>query len=141
MNDDDIARFMRQPWMMTCSDGDLTQMGVGVPHPRFYGTFPRKLRKYVLEDHVLDLAAAIRSMTSLSASVFSINDRGVLRPGAVADIVVFDLDALRDLATYEKPHQLSEGMVYVLVNGDLAIDGGHFTGVASGRVLSRQEGR
>ncbi len=141
MNDDDIARFMRQPWIMTCSDGGLTQMGVGVPHPRFYGTFPRKIRKYVLEDHILDLAAAIRSMTSLSASVFSINDRGVLRPGAVADIVVFDLDALRDLATYEKPHQLSEGMVYVLVNGELAIDGGRFTGVAGGRVLSRQEGR
>ena len=113
-------------------------MGRGVPHPRWYGTFPRKIRKYVLEDGVIDLATAIRSMTSLSAGVMRLTDRGMLRPGAVADIVVFDLERLRDKATYTKPHQLSEGMVYVMVNGRLAVDEGEFTDVMSGRVLKRE---
>ena len=138
MHDDDVATLMRQPWTMTSSDGSITQMGRGVPHPRWYGTFPRKIRKYVLEDGVIDLTTAIRSMTSLSAGVMRLTDRGMLRPGAVADIVVFDLERVRDKATYTEPHQLSEGMVYVLVNGRLAVDEGEFTDVMSGRVLKRE---
>ena len=139
MNEDDIKTLMRQPWMMTSSDGDLTRMGSGVPHPRQYGTYPRKIRKYVVEENVIDLAFAIRSMTSLPATVFNMRDRGVLRAGAFADIVVFDLARVRDLATYSEPHKLSEGMVHVLVNGKLAIDGGNFARELHGRVLSRRD--
>ncbi len=135
MHEDDVATFMQQPWTMTCSDGSITKLGQGVPHPRWYGTFPRKIRKYVTEDRVIDLPAAIRSMTSLSAAVMGVSDRGLVVPGAVADLVVFDLDRVTDKATYTDPHQLSEGMVYVLVNGQFAVDNGEFTDVMSGRVL------
>jgi N-acyl-D-aspartate/D-glutamate deacylase len=138
MQEDDVATLMRQPWTMTGSDGSITQLGRGVPHPRWYGTFPRKIRKYVIEDRVVDLASAIRSMTSLSAAVMGLPDRGVMRAGAVADLVVFDLERLRDVASFEDPHHYSEGMVYVVVNGKLAIDGGQFTDVMSGRVLNKR---
>jgi N-acyl-D-aspartate/D-glutamate deacylase len=139
MDEKDIATFMRQPWTMTSSDGDLVAMGVGVPHPRAYGTFPRKLRKYVVEDRVVDLATAVHSMTGLPAAVFHVADRGALRAGAYADVVVMDLAKVRDRATYTNPHQLSEGMVVVLVNGKVAVDGGKVTDVRGGRVLSRKE--
>jgi N-acyl-D-amino-acid deacylase len=137
MDEGDITTLMRQPWMMTGSDGTLVPMNEGVPHPRAYGTYPRKIRRYVVEREVIDLASAIRSMTSLPASVFRVADRGLLRPGAFADVVVFDLARLRDLATYEQPHQLSEGMVHVLVNGRFAVDAERATGVNAGRVLDR----
>ena len=137
MLDEDIERLMRQPWTMTSSDGALISFGAGMPHPRGNGAFSRKLRKYVVEDHVVELPAAIRSMTSLPATVFNLPDRGVLRPGAFADIVVFDLAKVRDRATYEQPHQMSEGMVQVLVNGKFAIRDGKFTTDHAGRVLHR----
>ena len=139
MNDADIAAFMIQPWTMTASDGALPQWQVGVPHPRAYGTFPRKLRRYVLEDGTVSLKAAIRSMTSLPADVFGLRGRGRIVMGAVADIVVFDLDEVRDLATYTDPHQLSQGMVHVFVNGTAAIRDGAFTGERAGRVLRRED--
>jgi len=139
MSDDDIAAFMIQPWTMTASDGALPQWQVGVPHPRAYGTFARKLRKYVVEDGTVSLKAAIRSMTSLPADVFGLKGRGRLVMGAVADIVVFDLEEVRDLATYTDPHQLSQGMVHVFVNGTAAIRDGAFTGERAGRVLGRED--
>jgi len=138
MNPRDVETLMRQPWTMTSTDGDLVPMGEGVPHPRSYGTYPRKLRLYVKEKGVIGLAQAIRSMTSMPAAVFRVKDRGELRPGAFADVVLFDLDRVRDLATFQNPHQLSEGMAYVLVNGRLAVDGGSFTDARAGRVLSRR---
>jgi N-acyl-D-amino-acid deacylase len=138
MDEDDIELLMRQPWTMTSSDGTLVEMGSGVPHPRAYGTFPRKLRSYVMERNVIRLEDAVRSMTSLSADVMHVRDRGVLRAGAYADIVVFDLAAVRDLATYQEPHQLAEGMVHVLVNGSFAISDGVFAESLYGRVLSRR---
>ncbi len=137
MSDADVEHLMRQPWMMTSSDGDLVPMDRGVPHPRIYGAFPRKIRVYVVEKGIIDLADAVRSMTTLPAAVFRISDRGALRPGMLADIVVFDPERLTDRATYADPHQLSEGMVYVLVNGQVAMDGGMFTAVRAGRVLRR----
>jgi len=137
MSDADVEHLMRQPWMMTSSDGDLVPMGRGVPHPRIYGAFPRKIRMYVIEKGIIDLADAVRSMTTLPATVFRIFDRGALRPGYAADIVVFDLERLTDRATYADPHQLSEGMVYVLVNGQIAMDRGAFTAVRAGQVLRR----
>jgi N-acyl-D-aspartate/D-glutamate deacylase len=139
MHEDDIATLMQQSWTMTGSDGSITQLGRGVPHPRWYGTFPRKIRKYVIEDRVMDLENAIRSMTSLSAGVMGLPDRGIIRTGAVADLVVFDLSQLRDLATFDDPHHYCEGMVYVIVNGELAIDGGEFTDAMSGEVLVKRE--
>ena len=137
MNAADVRVLMQQPWTMTASDGGLPVFGAGKPHPRSYGTFPRKIRKYVLEDGVVGLPDAIRSMTSLPATVFRIRDRGVLRFGAYADVVVFDLDRLTDRATYLEPHQYSEGIVHVLVNGRAAVRDGAMTGITAGEVLSR----
>jgi N-acyl-D-amino-acid deacylase len=138
MQDDDVRTLMVQPWNMTSSDGGLAPMGEGVPHPRSYGAFARKIRYYVVEEGVVDLAAAIRSMTSLPAQVFRIPDRGTLREGAFADIVVFDLARVNDPATFTEPHQLSEGMVEVFVNGQAAMSGGEFTALLPGRVLQRR---
>jgi N-acyl-D-amino-acid deacylase len=137
MHDDDIVRLMRQPWTMTSSDGDLIALGRGVPHPRGNGAFARKLRKYVVEEAVVDLPWAIRSMTSLPATVYALDDRGVLRPGAFADVVVFDLARVRDRATYDAPHQLAEGMVHVLVNGRFAIRDGAYVDARAGKVLRK----
>jgi N-acyl-D-aspartate/D-glutamate deacylase len=139
MNQKDVRRFMQQPWTMTCSDGGLVAMGDGVPHPRNYGAFPRKLRTYVMENEVIGLGFAIRSMTHLSASVMGIADRGLLRSGAYADVVVFDPERLRDTAEFQDPHQLAEGMEHVIVNGQFAVRDGAFTGDRPGRVLHRQQ--
>lgn len=138
MHDDDIERLMVQPWTMTSSDGDLVPMGVGVPHPRTYGAFARKLGLYSRDLEIVSLEHAIRSMTSLPALVFGMPDRGVLREGAVADIVVFDLAAIDDVAEYTDPHHYSEGMVHVFVNGVPTILDGDFTGERPGRVLRKE---
>lgn len=138
MSEGDIEGIMRQPWTMTCTDGDLVRMEVGVPHPRAYGAFPRKLKKYVAERGTLDLASAIRSMTSLPATVFGVKDRGQLRAGAFADVLIFDLAKVNDAATYEKPHQLAEGMNDVILNGELARRDGRFLPALAGRVLRPQ---
>ncbi len=135
MHEDDIHNFMRQSWNMTASDGGLTPIREGVPHPRNYGTFPRKIRKYVLEDEILSLEQAIRSMTSLTASVFGMHNRGLIRPGMIADVVIFDLKHITDRATYQDPHQYSEGMEYVIVNGGIALDQGAFTFRKFGEVV------
>ncbi len=137
MDDKDIERLMLQPWTMTASDGALIRSGDGVPHPRGNGAFSRKLRKYVVDEKVVDLPAAVRSMTSLPATVYRVPDRGSLRAGSFADVVVFDLARVKDMATYAQPHQMAEGMVHVLVNGRLAIRNGEFTDILSGEVLQR----
>jgi N-acyl-D-amino-acid deacylase len=135
MSEADIAHIMRQPWTMTCTDGDLTAPGAGKPHPRGYGAFARKLAVYVRERGVVGLADAVRSMTSLPAQVFGLKDRGVIRRGARADLVIFDPATVRDAATYASPQQLAEGMRYVLVNGVVTIDNGKPTGATPGRLL------
>jgi len=139
MSDDDIDLIMRQPWTMTASDGALAFPTEGRPHPRGYGAFTRKLERYVRQRGVLGLEEAVRSMTSLPAEVYHISGRGVVREGAWADLVVFDLDALHETATYEDPHQLAEGMSYVIVNGTPVIDGGKFTSALPGVMLRRRE--
>ena len=136
MSEGDIEGIMRQPWTMTCTDGDLVPMGRGKPHPRAYGAFARKLKRYVRERGTVDLATAIRSMTSLPATVFGLKDRGQLRAGAFADILVFDLSKVNDAATYQDPHQLAEGMDDILVNGELVRREGKFTTALAGRVLT-----
>jgi N-acyl-D-amino-acid deacylase len=136
MTESDIELIMRQPFTMTCTDGDLVPFGQGQPHPRGNGAFARKIRRYVNERGTIDLPFAVRSMTSLPASVFGLKDRGTLRPGAWADILIFDPAKVRDAATYLEPHQLSEGMEYVLVNGVLEKDADAFTGKLGGRVVT-----
>jgi N-acyl-D-amino-acid deacylase len=136
MSEDDIALIMRQPFTMTCTDGDLVPFGNGKPHPRGNGAFARKLRLYVNERGVIDLPFAIRSMTSLPASVFGMKDRGELRAGAWADVLVFDPAKVRDAATYQQPHQLSEGVRYALINGVLVKDDQTWTGKLAGKVVA-----
>jgi N-acyl-D-amino-acid deacylase len=138
MSEQDIRQIMVKPYTMASSDGGLVLATEGRPHPRSYGAFARRLAVYVRERGVVDLEFAIRSMTSLPAAVFGMRDRGVIRQGAAADIAVFDARQVRDRATYIDPHQLADGMTYVLVNGIVVIDNGRFTDALPGRVLSRE---
>jgi N-acyl-D-amino-acid deacylase len=135
MSENDIEGIMRQPWTMTCTDGDLVRIGEGMPHPRAYGAFARKLKRYVRERSALDIAAAIRSMTTLPATVFGLKDRGQLRAGAFADVLIFDVSKVNDAATYDKPHQLSEGFNDIIVNGEVVRRNGTFATALAGRVL------
>ena len=137
MSEDDIAEIMRQPYTMTSSDGGLVAMDEGKPHPRNYGSFARKLSRYVRERGTVSLEHAVRSMTSLPASVFGMKDRGAIREGAAADILVFDPAAIVERSTYTDPHHLAEGMAFVLVNGEVVIAEGKFTAALPGRVLKR----
>jgi N-acyl-D-aspartate/D-glutamate deacylase len=141
MSEDDIAYIMRKDYVMTSSDGGLVAPGEGKPHPRYYGTFPRKIGRYVRERGVVALTHAIRSMTSLPAAVFGLEGRGALREGAVADIVVFDFDQIAERATYRDPHQLPEGVVHVLVGGTPAVRDGKPTGALAGQVLRPSKAR
>ena len=138
MHPRDIRTFMTQPWTMTSSDGDLEPWMEGVPHPRSYGAFSRKIAHYVKEEGVVSLPFAVRSMTSLPAQVYRLPGRGLLREGMMGDVVVFDLERVEDKATFTEPHQLSEGMVHVFVNGRAAVRDGEFTGVLAGRTLVKE---
>lgn len=135
MREDDVRTLMALPWTMTASDGGLDSEGI--PHPRSYGAFTRKLKVYALEEAVVDLGSAIRSMTSLPATVYRLHDRGMIHVGAAADVVVFDPATLRSEATFSDPRRLSEGMSYVWVGGVLAVEDGVVTGALGGRVLRR----
>jgi N-acyl-D-amino-acid deacylase len=139
MSEADITHIMRQPYTMTSSDGDLVPMGAGRPHPRNNGAFARKLAVYVRERGVVSLESAVRAATSLSATVFGLGDRGVIRPGAWADLAIFDLQEVRDRATYLEPHQLATGMAFVLVNGQIAVEDGKLTGAMAGRVIRKNQ--
>jgi N-acyl-D-amino-acid deacylase len=138
MDERDVELIMRHPMTMTASDGDLTPWQEGVPHPRSYAAFTRKLETYVAEKGTVSLEEAIRSMTSLPARVFRLPERGEIREGAFADLVVFDLARVHTDATFTDPHHLSEGMAHVLVNGRPAMADGEFTGTLAGRVLRKR---
>jgi N-acyl-D-aspartate/D-glutamate deacylase len=131
----DVEAFMARPWVMTSSDGGLVAMGEGVPHPRNYGSFPRKLALYVRDRGIISLPAAIRSMTGLPADVMNLESRGYVREGLVADLVLFDPATITDAATYTQPHQLSRGIAYVWVNGEAAIQSGEMAERRFGEVL------
>ena len=135
MNEDDLRIFMRHPNTMIASDSGNRVLGQGAPHPRGYGNNARVLGRYVRELKVLRLEDAIRKMTSLPAATFQLRDRGQLRPGNWADIVVFDPEKVIDEATYTNPHQYPEGIPYVLVNGAIVIDQGKHTGAKPGMPL------
>lgn len=126
----------QQEWMMTCTDGGMPS-GDGIVHPRSYGAFTKKLREMALDDEVISLPFAIRGMTSLAATFLGFDTRGLIKEGFYADIAVFDLENLRDRATYEDPHQHSEGTLHVLVNGTVAFRDGEPTGALAGRPLRR----
>jgi N-acyl-D-amino-acid deacylase len=138
MSEDDIRAFMRQPWTMTSSDGDLSLPGPSRPHPRGHGAFARKLAVYVRERGVVSLEDAVRAATSAPARVFGFAGRGDLREGAFADVIIFDPQKVQDLATYSDPHQHATGMRWVLVNGRVVIDEGVPTKTLAGVVLRRQ---
>ena len=135
MGEVDIERFMRYPFTAVASDGGIVELGVGQPHPRSYGTNARVLAEYVRARGVLTLEDAIRRMTSLPARTFGLRDRGLVREGMAADLVVFDPARVADRATYAQPHQYSVGFDYVLVNGEFVVDRGKPTGARPGRVL------
>jgi N-acyl-D-amino-acid deacylase len=135
MHERDVERILRFPYSMVASDGGVREPGVGVPHPRSYGTNARVLGRYVRERNVLRLEEAVRKMTSLPAQRFRLVERGLIRPGMWADIVVFDEKTVADKATFDKPHAFSEGFHYVLVNGEVVIEGGKHTGARPGQIL------
>jgi len=135
MSEDDVVRIMQHPATMIASDGEVPVFGRGFPHPRSYGTFARVLGVYVRERRVLGLEDAIRRMTSFPAARVGLGDRGVLRPGMKADIAVFDPARVRDLATFEAPHQFAEGFSFVVVNGQVVFENGAMTPARPGRVL------
>jgi N-acyl-D-amino-acid deacylase len=135
MSEDDLVRILAHPATMIASDGEIPIFGRANPHPRSYGTFARVLGVYVRERHVLTLEDAIRKMTAFPAARLRLTDRGVLRPGMKADIAVFDPATVRDMATYEKPHQYAEGFTHVIVNGQVVFENGEMTAARPGRVL------
>ena len=135
MDEADVVRIMKDPRAMFETDGDPIGYGRGFPHPRSYGAFPRVLARYVREQKVLTLEDAIRRMTSLSMERIGQKERGLIREGMFADVVIFDADRIQDLATYEDPHRFSVGMVHILVNGQLVLRDGSLTGAKPGRVL------
>ncbi len=135
MGDEDIERIMRYPFNMFASDASIRVFGFANPHPRGYGTNARVLAEYVRDKKILSLEEAIRRMTSLPAQKFQLNDRGLLRVGYAADIVVFDEKTVQDLSTYDKPHAYSTGFKYVIVNGVLTVDEGKHNGARAGVAL------
>lgn len=137
MNEDDVRYFMKYPFNMIGADGGVSS-GKGFPHPRTYGTNARVLGKYVREEKLISLEEAIRRMTSLAAQKFQLKDRGLLKEGYAADIVIFDENEVNDKATFEQPHQFSVGFKYVLVNGKLVVDEGKHNGTRSGFTLRKE---
>lgn len=145
MSEEDVRYAMKVPWVSVGSDGSAVRpdgpLGSGKPHPRWYGTFPRVLGKYVREERVLPLEEAVRKMTSLNAEKLGIADRGLLREGRKADITVFDAARVIDRATFENPHQYPAGIEYVVVNGVPVLEKGEHLGVKPGKILRKNQQR
>jgi N-acyl-D-amino-acid deacylase len=138
MSEGDMELFAKQPWVATSTDAGIAlPTGGPATHARFYGSFPRKIRHYAIERGAISLEHAIRASTSLPAQIMGLGDRGQIREGMAADIVVFDLATIRDKATFFEPHQYSEGVEYVFVNGVAVVDGSKITWALPGRVLTR----
>ena len=138
MSDDDVDRILRHPMVAVASDASLVERGAGMPHPRAYGNTVRVLGEYVRTRHVLTLEDAVRRMTSLPAAFMGFANRGVIKEGAVADLVLFDAVRVADTATFAAPHAFPLGLPYVIVNGQYAVKAGELTGERAGQVLQRQ---
>ena len=135
MSEEDLERILRHPATMIASDGEVPVFGRANPHPRSYGTFARVLGLYVRERHTLTLEDAVRKMSGFPAARLGLSDRGLLRPGMKADVVMFDPARVKDTATYEKPHQYAEGFSCVVVNGQIVFESGETTAARPGRVV------
>jgi N-acyl-D-amino-acid deacylase len=135
MSEEDIKRIMQYPFNMFASDASIRVLNSGMPHPRGYGTNARVLAKYVREEKWLSLEEAIRRMTSLPAQKFQLKDRGLLKEGYAADIVIFDENEVKDVSTFDKPHAYSKGFHYVIVNGVLTVDNEKHNGSRAGKAL------
>jgi len=137
MSEIDIEAFSAQPWTATSSDASIALPEDGPVHARYYGTFPRKIRRYALERKAISLENAVRASTSLPAQIMGLHDRGMIREGFCADLVVFDPNTIRDTATFFEPHQYAEGIEFVMVNGTFVVDKGELTWKRHGSVLTR----
>ncbi len=134
MSEEDVRAIMKHPLQMFCTDGLLTS---GKPHPRVYGTYPKVLGRYVREEQIMTFEEAIRKMTSYPAQRLGLSDRGIIRIGACADLVVFDPHRIFDNATYEDPCRFPDGIEYVIVNGQVTVERGRHTGILAGKVLRK----
>jgi N-acyl-D-amino-acid deacylase len=139
MSEENVRMVMKLPFVATASDGSSKVPDDSVPHPRSYGTFPRKIGRYSIEEKNVSLEQAIRSASGLPADVLHLPERGYLKGGYFADVVVFDPKLYRDVATYDKPHQFSTGVRYLFVNGVPTIDDGKYTEALAGRALRKQQ--
>lgn len=135
MSDEDVKRIMKYPYNMFASDASIRVFNAGMPHPRGYGTNARVLSKYVRDEKVISLEEAIRRMTSLPAQKFQLKDRGLIKEGMAADIVIFDEKEVKDMSTYEQPHAYSKGFHFVIVNGAITVDNEKHNGTRAGRAL------
>jgi N-acyl-D-amino-acid deacylase len=140
MSEADVKNIMKYPFNMFASDASIRIFNKGVPHPRGYGTNARVLAKYVRDEKVISLEEAIRRMTSLPAQKFHLKDRGLLKEGYAADILVFNDQEVQDMSTFEKPHQYTKGFKYVLVNGTVTIDDGIQNQLRNGKTLRLIDG-
>ncbi|OGD10431.1 MAG: hypothetical protein A2Y86_08915 [Candidatus Aminicenantes bacterium RBG_13_62_12] len=138
LSEADIEAFYAQPWTATASDGSIALPSDGPVHARFYGTFPRKIRHYAMERNVQTVENAVRSMTSLPAQICGLRDRGMVREGFMADLVVFDPDEIRDTATFFEPHRCAAGVEHALVNGVFVVEDGAITGRRPGVVIKKR---
>jgi N-acyl-D-aspartate/D-glutamate deacylase len=136
----DVEAYAAQPWVATASDGGIAVPADGSVHPRFYGTFPRKIRQYALTAEALSVEAAIRSQTSLPARIMGLRDRGEIREGYWADLVVFDLETIADQATFFEPHAHATGIDHVIVNGAFVVENGDILYALPGKVISSRRG-
>jgi N-acyl-D-aspartate/D-glutamate deacylase len=137
MSEVDMELYAAQPWVATASDAGIALPSDGPgTHARFYGTFPRKIRHYALDRGVISVENAVRSMTSLPAQIMGLRDRGQIREGMLADVVVLDLGNVRDRATFFQPHQYAEGIEHVFVNGVAVIDDSKHTWKLPGKVIA-----
>lgn len=135
MGEEDVKFIMKYPFNMFASDASIRRLGVGMPHPRGYGTNARILGKYVRDEKVISLEEAIRRMTSLPAQKFQLKDRGLLKEGMAADIVIFDAQEVKDISTFAKPHAYSKGFHYVIVNGIVVVENEKHTGARTGKAI------
>ena len=135
MSEEDVVRIMRHPQVSVATDAHVIKFGEAMPHPRNYGTYPRVLGRYVREKKILTLEEAVRKMTSLPADRMNLKDRGVLKKGMAADIVIFNPDTVIDRAEWTSPHHYPEGIPHVIINGEAVIQNGDRTDAYPGKVI------
>ena len=136
MSDRDVEEILRWPFVAIGTDGTIPYFGDGVPHPRSYGTFTRLIQHYVIDQRVISMPEAVYRSTGLTAKIIGIKDRGYLREGLAADIVVFDPFTIESCSDYKNPHCYSKGIEYLVVNGELTLDEGSYTGALGGQILT-----